>query len=364
MADELLAYNRNDFDHSALSASLSLPLEDEPFIQEWVLYAEEGKREGVFNALKKRMPQLNFPVREGISDTENYRRATRQGIVKTGTYPDEGLSLRNPGSLELTIHPTPAGRIPVIVAGDREDFAALLRALTFRNEPAPVPESQGATMIAGYNNWDRIRRHRERLKEDLGLLFSESAWSDEFRKMLPQKHLYQDRFILLSRSCYSGIQPARVGLGENEWLDTSILIRREHECSHYFTKRVLSIMQNRILDELIADYAGITAAAGRFRSDWFLLFVGLEDYPAYREGARLQNYRGTPRLSDGAFRILQALVFNAARNIEAYTETSQPAAATPGPVDPVYLALTRCTLEELASDGCIDILRRETAAFT
>lgn len=46
-----------------------------------------------------------------------------------------------------------------------------------------------------------------------------------------------------------------------------------------------------MLDELIADYAGIVAAWGRYRADWFLRFVGLEDYPRYREGGRLQNYR-------------------------------------------------------------------------
>ena len=29
-------------------------------------------------------------------------------------------------------------------------------------------------------------------------------------------------------------------------------------------------MRNNILDELVADYMGITAAAGRYRADWFL----------------------------------------------------------------------------------------------
>ena len=68
----------------------------------------------------------------------------------------------------------------------------------------------------------------------------------------------------------------------------------EHECAHYLTKRVTGSMSNNLLDELLADYVGIVAAAGTYRGDWALEFLGLEDYPAYRNGARLQNYRGSP----------------------------------------------------------------------
>ncbi len=81
-------------------------------------------------------------------------------------------------------------------------------------------------------------------------------------------------------------------------------------------------MRNSLLDELIADWAGITAAAGRFRADWFLRFMGLEEEGRYRAGGRLENYRGKPPLSDGAFKVLQSLVRNAARKLEA---AGQPA---------------------------------------
>lgn len=74
-------------------------------------------------------------------------------------------------------------------------------------------------------------------------------------------------------------------------------------------------MRNNMRDELIADYQGIVAAnGGRYRADWFLRFIGLEAFPEYRQGGRLQNYRGQPPLSDGAFKILQVLVKDAAEN--------------------------------------------------
>ena len=47
-------------------------------------------------------------------------------------------------------------------------------------------------------------------------------------------------------------------------------------------------------------------------------FIALESFPDYREGRRLQNYRGQPPLSDGAFKILQILVKDAAENLEKF----------------------------------------------
>jgi hypothetical protein len=54
-----------------------------------------------------------------------------------------------------------AGRVPVPVAGDRSDFVSLVQAFAERNEPAPVPESMGACIVKGFNNWDRIATFRK-----------------------------------------------------------------------------------------------------------------------------------------------------------------------------------------------------------
>ena len=120
-------------------------------------------------------------------------------------------------------------------------------------------------------------------------------------------------------------------------------------------------MRNNIIDELIADYEGIIAACGRYRSDWFLRFVGLENFPDYREGGRLQNYRGDPPLSDGAFKILQVLVMKAAENIEYFDTRHREKFQTLQARAIFLMALTFLTLEELASKDAISLLRHSVA---
>lgn len=109
-------------------------------------------------------------------------------------------------------------------------------------------------------------------------------------------------------------------------------------------------MGNNLLDELIADYQGIVAALGYFRADWFLHFVGLESFPNYRQGGRLENYRGNPPLSDQAFKILQNLVKTAAENLEQFHNKYFNSTPTKQESISLLMALTTLTLEELASD--------------
>jgi hypothetical protein len=77
--------------------------------------------------------------------------------------------------------------------------------------------------------------------------------------------------------------------------------------------------------------------------------MGLEAFPAYREGGRLQNYRGEPPLSEGAFRVLQGLVKDAAENLGRLD--SDPA-YLPGreteDLASILLALIGFRLDELA----------------
>lgn len=330
---ELLAYNENVFQSAGLDG-MAFPLEDEPFVAVWEEYGKSG-----VPYLQTALPQLSFPIERGMSETENYRAATRKGLPVRGP----GLPLAAPDACEIRIHATPAGRIPLLITPVREDFVALVRALTMRNEPEPVPASMGACMVAGFNNWDRVARYRARWEASN----PGGDWQAEFQRMIPQKHLYQDRFIVLSDGPYSGVPAEAFGLGDAEWRTMSLVIRREHECAHYFTRRVFQSMRNNILDELIADYCGIAAAAGRYRAGWFLRFLGLEDFPRYREGGRLQNYRGS--LSDAAFGVLQRLVEKAARNVEAFDSAGGPALRAPEVLPRLLIALSRFTLEELAA---------------
>ncbi|MEM7592235.1 MAG: hypothetical protein AAF383_12065 [Cyanobacteria bacterium P01_A01_bin.83] len=347
---ELSAYNQNIFQHDLLASSQTFPLEPEAHLAVWWEYLETAQRNGVWATLKNILVQLNFPIQAGISQTEAYRSVTLRGLDPSTIPEATGLVLQQPEQLKLKIHHSLAGAIPVLLPGNREDFETLMRALTKRNEPVPIPSSMGACMVAGYNNWDRIRRYRQQWWQENPDNCSEFAWKQEFKKLIPQKHLYHDRFIILSDGFYSNVPPEHLKLTASQWRSFSVTIRLEHECTHYFTRRLFNSMQNNLLDELIADYRGIVAALGYYRADWFLRFMGLESLTNYRENGRLQNYRGQPPLSDSAFKILQALVVAAARNLE-YFDRHHAEELNQSQNQPLILiALTYLTLEELASD--------------
>ena len=331
--EELLAYNQNVFEKNNSHASLRFPLPSESHLAVWREYIQEAEIKGIWS-IKNALVQLRFPIQAGISKTETYRDATLKGIENNAT---TGLVLQQPEALQLSIYQSLAGEIPVLLTTNRDDFVSLVRAITKRNEPVAIPDSMGACMVGGYNNWDRIRRYRQQWVANN----SESAWSGEFKQLITRQELYQDRFIILSDGFYSDVQPESLGLTKAEWRRLSLTIRLEHECTHYFTRRVFNSMRNNLLDEFIADYRGIVAATGSYKADWFLHFMGLESLTHYREGGRLQNYRG--ELSDRAFEILQRLVRSAAKNLEECDRTYT--------LDPtmMLMALTSLTIEELAS---------------
>jgi len=313
---ELINYNKNVFRREDSGCDISFPLTGEPFVEAWEGYALEAEEKGAFHTLRDKLVQLSFPVREGISQDEHYRAVTLRGLRVAGRPEARGLELERPDDLELYLHPTPVGRIPVLVAGHRPDFVALVQSLSRRNEPAIIPRSMGACMVRGLNNWDRIRAYRKMWEQANPGRCSEDDWREEFRNVVPRKELYQDTFIILSKDEYSGVPASEMELSPEEWRSRSLLIRREHEAAHYFTLRVFGSARNHAYDELIADCMGIVAATGTYRPDWFLRFVGLENYPQYRQGGRLENYLGSPPLSDGAFRVLQAIIFKASQNVE------------------------------------------------
>ena len=355
-AEELLAYSDAVFAQQRLEHPVTLPLEDELHVATWRQYAAIAHKIGAFETLKQRLVQLQFPIQAGISQTEAYREVTRKGVAADHLPEATGLVLQQPDQLELLIHPSLAGAIPILVVKQRDDFVTLVQALAMRNEPKSVPDSMGACIVSGFNNWDRIRQYRHQWEMANLTAASASDWAAEFQRLAPQKALYQDRFIILSGGFYSAVPAASMGLDEAAWQRLSSTIRLEHECTHYFTYRLLGAMHNHLLDELIADYRGIVAAIGRYRSDWFLWFMGLEA-STYREGGRFQNYRGQPPLSDGAFEVLGLLVQAAAHNLECFDCQYRRELDQPQQDALVTIALTRLTLEELASEAGAELIQ-------
>ncbi len=328
--DELLQYTRNEFKQSATDEAP----DDELFVDTWRAYADEARQTDAYTCLRRRLVQFAFPIIDGISKTDAYLAAIRQGAVGTD---NPGLTLQSPDALEIRIHSSMAGSIPLIITYHRRDFVALVQALVRRNEPVRIPDSMGACMVSGYNNWDRVRAH----KREWERTNPHGRWESEFQRFACRKELYQDRFIILSDGPYSGVSGREMGIPEQIWREASLIIRREHECAHYYTRRILGSMRNNLFDELIADFMGIVAVSGYFRADWFLRFMGLEECNACYRSGRFSNY--TLGVSKRGTSVLHRLLCEAARNLEEMhgrTISLHPVSA--------LKELTTTTLEELS----------------
>lgn len=331
----------------------SLPLAAEPHVEVWQQYVAAACNACAWDVLRPRLVQLHFPIRLNISKTEPYKAAVHRGMAHGRA---DGLILEQPQSLSLRIHQSAAGKIPVLLAPHRADFVRLVQALTKRNEPVAIPDSMGACMVAGYNNWDRIHAYRRQWAAENPDHCSEAAWQAEFKRLIPQKQLYQDRFIILHDGPYSGVLAEDMKLDENAWRTLSLKIRLEHECTHYFTKRLFGVMRRHLLDELLADYAGIVAALGYYRADWFLRFMGLEAYPVYREGGRLQNYLDEMPPQSSAFQTKQTQLKAAAENLEHFDRQLAESYRSLAGQAIVLLAACRFTLAELAAKTAPELL--------
>ena len=282
-------------------------------ISTWESYIKESNENGVFSTLQKYLVSFQFPIISGISKTENYRKATLAGKATT-TFPEaSGLLLQDPQHLQLKIHDGLAGKIPILIIPNAEDFKQVVRALAHKNEPIVLPDSMGAVFIKGLNNWDRIYQ----LKQEFLTKNSPLDWPAAFKNnIISQKELYQDQLIVLSKKPYSNIPSERMELSKQEWLDISLKIRLYHECAHQFTFIHYNHMAKNLHDELIADYAGITAVLKEFNATWFLRFMGAENYPMYRKGGRFENY--VEKYDKTTFKVLQTVLKKAAENLEAF----------------------------------------------
>lgn len=349
-AEELLAYTENVFLNIEPSSS-DVP-GDEPFVDAWRTYAAEAQEMGAFECLRDRLIQLQFPIAEGMSKSGAYLAATRRGERPAQ---GDGLQLAAPEALRIEIHPSAAGHIPLLITESRSDFVALVRAFTRRNEPVEIPDSMGACMVAGYNNWDRLRTYRQKWECDN----PQQPWDKEFEAIIPRKELYQDRFILLSDGPYSGVSAEAMGLPDDVWRAASLIIRREHECAHYYTRRVLGSMRNNLFDELIADYMGIVAVAGHFRADWFLRFMGLENHPHYRPGGRFENY--VSGLSADSVSVLKTLVVTASFNLASHGPACLGTLSDPLTNANMLNILSSLTMEELATQVLLAIKAQQAS---
>lgn len=196
----------------------------------------------------------------------------------------EDIKLRKPELTSLEIYNSIAGNIPVIYAKDEEDFYQLVIKLVNKGKDFPNIRKTGASFAFGKLN----------------------------------------KFIILSNKPYSNIPAEMLNLDENKWKDYSLIIRREHECTHYFTNRFLGSTQNNLHDELVADFAGIVSATENYYAKWFLLGMGLGLETADEEPMKGRFPVYVPNLSDKAKYIMKTILIKAAKNVENwYNETGK-----------------------------------------
>lgn len=306
--NELLAYSENKFKK----------LKNKPVLLEkrvWKTYISEVESIGVYPTLQKYFVQFQFPIEKGVSQTEEYRNVTLKGKSKIQKY---FLKLDDPNSLELKLYDNfLVGKVPVLTVKNDSDFVKIVQALSHKNEPCPIPSSMGAACITGINNWDRIQRLKQDWLQKGNNVFN---WGTYFKEEIINKHhLYKDTIIILSKKPYSGVKHQQLKIANEEiWKENSTTIRLYHELAHLFTLKEYGAMAKNIHDEIIADYVGIINVKSKFQKDWVLAFLGLEEFPNYREGSRLENYLGGQGMSDEAFKGLQNIVYNSINAIDKF----------------------------------------------
>ena len=169
----------------------------------------------------------------------------------------------------LEMFASAAGMIPIIYPGSEADFKNLLTGIVYKGKELPDVDNIGAQFVFG--------------------------------KTL--------RFIILSNKPYSGVPAQWFHLDEQTWLEKSMVIRKHHECAHYYTKRFLGSSRNNLHDELIADFCGLYAAFGDYRAKWFVKFFNV------RAGVYLKE------LSATAADVIRALASDAAKGVEEWAKT-------------------------------------------
>lgn len=227
-----------------------------------------------------RYPQLTLRPAKGLSQEKRY-----QDIVKRGILPSV-LSHSYLTSKEdsLTSIQTDAGNADVLYLYERTDFETFVQILAYRGEDRPVPPSMGAVTISNLNNWRKINAHK------LSWLKSGNTdWREEFRRFTADPLNYKDTLIIISRGGYSSLSAAEAGFREDLWLDYSRTIRTYHELCHFRLKKLSDVKRDPILEEVMADAAGLYEAFRSYPSDLARKFLGLEA-AKYRQGGRLENY--------------------------------------------------------------------------
>ncbi|MCR5748074.1 MAG: hypothetical protein K6G03_10235 [Lachnospiraceae bacterium] len=190
---------------------------------------------------------------------------------------------------EMIFEQTPAGEVLAVTLSKREDFEMFLNIMLNKCVIKEIPKTQGASILDGVVNWNKIHDHMDRFvraEKEKGV--TEPDYDAEFSRFTSDKKNFKDALIILSRGPYSAIKAEEAGFSEEEWLELSHTIRRYHECTHFICRRLYPEKIDAIWDELTADAVGIYAALGRYDISLAETFLGIKE--GKYTGGRLENY--------------------------------------------------------------------------
>ena len=196
-------------------------------------------------------------------------------VINQKICPSRPVEYERPAGVSLYIYDSFAGKIPVISAESEHDFETLVTNIVHKGVRPENISKTGASFVSGKTV----------------------------------------RFIILSSKPYSNVTAAEMGLDGGVWAEKSMLIRRSHECTHYFTKKTYGAANNLLHDELMADLIGLYDAFGRYKAEWFLRFMGVIE----GGGDRLKVY--TSGLPENVVSAVTELVSKAAYSLEEWTQT-------------------------------------------
>lgn len=327
------------------------PLESEECAGYWHFKSSKVTTVNAAEILTEEFPQLAFPIQSGVSQSERYRSAVYRGRKIERPY--RGSFFSEPKSISINLVEGLVGELPIIEVRNRGDFESLIKALIHKSEPVEIPLSMGACLIIGYSNWGRLRQYRtEWTKKNPG-----QNWGNKWEILKKNKSKYQDTFIILSDGDYSAVGCDAMDLPADVWLAKSQTIRLYHELTHYFTKRVFGSVADTLYDEVLCDYFGICMAnEGDYRADWFLKFMGLEDFPLYRAGGRLENYITVNELSAQQSATIYKSVHDAALNLESFNRASSEIKSNPRRA---LLAQCSLSLGQMSSANGVQMLLKK-----
>jgi len=158
-----------------------------------------------------------------------------EAAINSKICPKRPTKFNSPETLKMTMLDSAVGRIPAIYVRDTDDFEQLVTNVAYNGIRPDNISQTGASFIHG--------------------------------KMT--------RLVILSAKPYSNVPASELGLDDGDWAEKSLLLRQDHELTHYCTRQIYGISNNILHDEIIADFMGMYEAFGFYRAEWFLRFMGI-----------------------------------------------------------------------------------------